>query len=300
MREVENLKIGVIGGGAVGLLISAYLSRKHDITLYTKTEEQAISVRTEGIHVIGPNPWTAYVKSRADVLYKEEILIIAVKQYSLPSLFGNLKQLPPKKIVFVQNGITHIGRMKELAQHELYIGVVEHGALKKSPNTVHHTGIGKIRISPYDGGGAREFIDQLNTSDPLFLIQYEEDWEPVVLKKLAANAVINPLTALFRMPNGHIVSNPYVAKLAKKLFHEVCDVLEINDKDDLWEYIESIAIKTKNNRSSMLSDIEHHKKTEIDSILGDLIQKGKEKGAHTCTMEFLYNAIKGLENQEER
>jgi 2-dehydropantoate 2-reductase len=36
------MEIGIIGSGAVGLLSAAYLSKNHDVTLYTRRKEQEI------------------------------------------------------------------------------------------------------------------------------------------------------------------------------------------------------------------------------------------------------------------
>jgi 2-dehydropantoate 2-reductase len=43
------LRIGVIGGGAIGLLISAYLASKHHLTVYTKREDQKQKINKHGI-----------------------------------------------------------------------------------------------------------------------------------------------------------------------------------------------------------------------------------------------------------
>ncbi|MEH7489047.1 2-dehydropantoate 2-reductase N-terminal domain-containing protein, partial [Priestia megaterium] len=41
--------IGIIGGGSLGLLFSAYLSDCYDVTLYTKTKTQAKCINENGI-----------------------------------------------------------------------------------------------------------------------------------------------------------------------------------------------------------------------------------------------------------
>lgn len=292
------MKIGVVGGGAIGLLCSAYLSEKHEVTLYTRGKEQADIIQKNGVKVFGSRNWTAKITAEWTPSYKEEIILIAVKQHHLPTVFEKLKELPPKRIVFLQNGLGHIDRLKEIPHHEAYIGIVEHGALKLSFNTVRHTGIGKISISPFREG-KRQIVEDLDINDPLFPISFTEDWKPIVMKKLVANAVINPLTALFGVRNGQLVENSELLFIAQKLFLEICAVLDLKKKEELWEYVAEIAKKTRHNRSSMLIDRDNKKKTEIDAILGVLLQKGQQKGIPIHLIEFLYKAIKGLENLEE-
>ncbi|MDG3043859.1 2-dehydropantoate 2-reductase N-terminal domain-containing protein [Bacillus sp. B6(2022)] len=43
------MKIGIIGGGAIGLLCASYLSEHHDITLFTRRKQQAEEIRALGI-----------------------------------------------------------------------------------------------------------------------------------------------------------------------------------------------------------------------------------------------------------
>lgn len=46
---MRQLKIGIIGGGAIGLLCASYLSEHHDITLFTRRKQQAEEIRALGI-----------------------------------------------------------------------------------------------------------------------------------------------------------------------------------------------------------------------------------------------------------
>ncbi|MDY0408096.1 2-dehydropantoate 2-reductase N-terminal domain-containing protein [Paracerasibacillus soli] len=44
------MKIGVIGGGAIGFLTASKLNSVHDITLYVRREEQKSLLVQEGLH----------------------------------------------------------------------------------------------------------------------------------------------------------------------------------------------------------------------------------------------------------
>ena len=46
------MRIGIIGGGAIGLLFANYLSEKHDVTIYTRTQEQAELLNRDGLNFI--------------------------------------------------------------------------------------------------------------------------------------------------------------------------------------------------------------------------------------------------------
>ncbi|MDQ7861305.1 2-dehydropantoate 2-reductase N-terminal domain-containing protein [Peribacillus frigoritolerans] len=42
------MRIGIIGGGAIGLLFASHLSEKHNVTLYTHTADQASIIQRDG------------------------------------------------------------------------------------------------------------------------------------------------------------------------------------------------------------------------------------------------------------
>ena len=46
------MRIGIIGGGAIGLLFASRLSEKHSVTLYTHTADQASIIKRDGIRLI--------------------------------------------------------------------------------------------------------------------------------------------------------------------------------------------------------------------------------------------------------
>ena len=46
------MRIGIIGGGAIGLLFANYLSENHDVTIFTRTKEQAELLNRDGLNFI--------------------------------------------------------------------------------------------------------------------------------------------------------------------------------------------------------------------------------------------------------
>lgn len=48
----ENVKIGVIGGGSVGLLFAYYFSFGHEVTVIARRKEQAEAIEEKGIRLL--------------------------------------------------------------------------------------------------------------------------------------------------------------------------------------------------------------------------------------------------------
>ena len=78
--------------------------------------------------------------------------------------------------------------------------------------------------------------------------------------KAVANAAINPLTALWRVPNGELLASPERRGLLAALAREAAAVAQargiILPFDDPVAYVEGVCRATAANRSSMLQDVE--------------------------------------------
>src|SRR5699024_12812511 len=58
------------------------------------------------------------------------------------------------------------------------------------------------------------------------------DWEKLLANKLMVNAVINPITTLFHVPNKEVLTNPYLHHLAEQLCYEAATVLHLEYKTE--------------------------------------------------------------------
>lgn len=284
------MKIGVIGGGSVGLLVSSFLCEKHDVTIYVRSKEQKIALNSCGLYF---SDFVDPLSVRALLLEEIEeadCYIICVKQHHIAQVLPIINQLHRQTpLLFLQNGMGHMKLLKEI-DHPVFLGVVEHGALRKNNHHVYHTGKGSIKLAVYQGKHQLliDMVHQLHL--PEFPIETVEEWERLLAEKLMINAVINPLTALFNIPNGQILTNPYICYLAKKLCKEAASVLKLDD-DIQWERIQRIAYQTQENISSMLTDIREGKQTENEAISGFLIQESQESIPYTS---FVYHGVKAL------
>lgn len=106
------------------------------------------------------------------------------------------------------------------------------------------------------------------------------------LQKLVVNAIINPLTAIFRCKNGQLLESPASLELMKLLLSETGPIVrallpspsdQFSD-DNLLDLVRTVAHKTGANTSSMLQDVQAGRRTEIDYINGYVVAQGKTLG----------------------
>lgn len=296
------MKIAIIGGGSLGLLFSYYLSSMHEVHLYTRTKKQADIINNVGLHIYkAGNPQkTNLVKAKSidDWYGQEELTIVTVKQYQLAELIPVLKERARGSLLFLQNGYGHIKLLTDLHNATIYVGSVEHGAARSDYNAVFHNGEGVTRAAVFRGDAV--LLRELSASlASVFPIQIEEDYREMLIKKLVVNSVINPLTAVLKVKNGELLLNPYYRKLFEALFDECALVLELHNKDQYHQNLIRVCEKTAENESSMYKDIENGRKTEIDAILGYLLEEAARKKIEAPLIHNYYDSIKGKEHEKE-
>jgi 2-dehydropantoate 2-reductase len=296
------MKIAIIGGGSIGLLFSYYLSSTYEVHLYTRTQRQADLINEEGIHIYktGIKNTTRNVNANHIDNWRgnEDLTIITVKQYQLANLIPLLKERGSGSFMFLQNGFGHIKLLSELTHVPIFIGSVEHGAARSDYNTVYCNGAGITRAAVFNGNS--ELLGELSASlASVFPVVIEQDYHEMLIKKLVVNSVINPLTAILKVKNGELVHNPFYRGIFTALFEECATVLDLHNKEEYFQNLVAVCEKTAENQSSMYKDLENGRKTEIDAILGYLIEEAAKKNIKAPLIHNYYDCIKGKEHERE-
>jgi 2-dehydropantoate 2-reductase len=117
--------------------------------------------------------------------------------------------------------------------------------------------------------------------------------------KLLVNVAINALTAVLRVPNGDLLRISPAAEVMRAAVAEaeaVAKALGVAlPYPDAWAQAARIARRTAANRSSMLQDIEHGRRTEVGQINGAVAEAGRALGIPTPVNDTLTRLVKCLE-----
>lgn len=223
--------------------------------------------------------------------------IVSVKAYDAPRALLEAYRLSPVVAVAV-NGFIEAPRDPR-GRAVLLELVVDYGATRKGDGYVEVTGVGRIIIgSP---PGARDHALQLSRllqrggADVVVV----DDITGYRWAKAAVNAGINPVTALLGVRNGFIVEDKWARSIAVEAASEVARVAEalgIRLPYDPVEYMLRVAERTRDNKSSMLQDVEAGRRTEADEILGYIVRRAREAGVEAPILRHLYMLIKALED----
>jgi 2-dehydropantoate 2-reductase len=112
-------------------------------------------------------------------------------------------------------------------------------------------------------------------------LQWCQDIERAQWQKLAVNAVINPLTALYRCRNGELLDGGEREQKMAVLAAEVDQLLSVRYPDwpmDTLARSRQIARQTAANTSSMLADVLAGRETELPFINGYLLRQAQRLG----------------------
>ncbi len=120
-----------------------------------------------------------------------------------------------------------------------------------------------------------------------------------IWRKAVVNAGINPLTAITGLPNGALVEEPRLGAVLTAAVAEACTVARAMgypiETTAMVEQTMEVARRTGRNRSSMLQDIERGRRTEVDSITGVFVERGRALLVPVPVSETLLALVHGIE-----
>lgn len=126
-------------------------------------------------------------------------------------------------------------------------------------------------------------------------VAHSDTVESLVWGKLVVNSAINPLTALFQIPNGKLLESPPAREMMGALARETAQVAAMQGIGlpfpDPVAAVEEVARRTAANFSSMYQDVLRGAPTEIDAINGAVARLGGEQAPLNRAMWQLVRAL---------
>lgn len=285
-KGLRNMKFTVVGGGAVGLLLASYLAGQGDVTIVVRRREQQEALEAFGITRVNGEQATTYRVEVATTIQSDaaQHIFICTKAYALQTVIAQLQHIEYASVIGCQNGLAHIDALKQL-RHS-YACVVEFGALKESDTRVVHTGIGRIVI-----GGLTTMTAPFIAATEALPVEYSDDIEKIVWRKALLNCFINPLTAVMRVKNGALVENAALQAIVEQLYAELGQALPRQMQLVTLQDVQMLCEKTAANYSSMYVDVQQQRQTEVEEIVGAVLQHAQQP---VPTLFVLYKQIQAM------
>lgn len=308
MREIKT--VALIGLGGIGGYLASNLQRvigKENVRIIAgearkeRIEKNGLIVNGEPMlfHVVAPEEETGYA----------DLVIIITKSLGLREAVLQVKnQVGPNTIIMSPlNGIESEDIVAETYGYEriLYslarvsVTVTNQNELHFNPSFAH-----------------MEFGEKINEIDSERVVAVKTLFENAGIKsiiqkdmifalwhKFMCNVAENQIAAILKIPFGAWHCDEHANHLREMAMREVIAIANKKGiplgEQDMVEQGERLKKINKDGRPSTLQDIEAGRKTEVDMFAGTVMRLGKEVGVATPVNEFMYHAIKVLEDKND-
>lgn len=299
------MRIAILGTGALGCVYAARLADRAEVWMLGTWPEGIAAVQRDGVQVMDPDgqAWRAHIRATTDPTGAPptDVALVLVKSYQIDraAMWAARVLKPDGLAVTLQNGLDNGPKLAAAVGTErAAVGVTYNGATLLGPAVVRHaarqlTWIGttpatEVRVADLVALLSRAGLEARTTPDV----------ESLLWGKAVANAAINPLTALWRVPNGEVCATAGRRALLADLAREAAAVawsrgISLPFEDPI-AYAQSVCQRTAANRSSMLQDIERGRPTEIDSITGVIVAEGQRLRVPTPVSEVVWRLVRGM------
>lgn len=293
------MKLAIVGQGAIASLFAHYWENAHLTVLVRALPTRPKKLKLlSGLSVSLDFPFDDIKQPKSNDF---DALLICVKCYQVKALIDNIKPWlqSSTKIVLVQNGM---GGAQQLSlafpMNTLLVGTCTDGIFPLSDDCYQQTAQGNLDIGTYTNStmsrSSAGFLKGFARYHPSATVH--NDISQALYRKLAINAVINPLTAVRKVKNGELLMHKQELDSLKQEVFSIFTAMNVDWQQLKFnEAIDEVIKLTANNYSSMQQDVQHGRKTEVDGVLGFLLSIGTKKGVKTPLISSLYKTIKSYE-----
>ncbi len=299
-------RVCIIGCGSIGSLYAAHLARVAEVWAFVRRPEHARALNERGLQVTGTHDFHVSLRASHDpaALPEFDLGIVSSKATQTAEALGPVAHLFRNgAILSSQNGLGSEEIIADLAKTYVIRGTTFMSGTRHSDTHVQYeldtlTWMGPFEPTKTPFSLVQEAADLINRSGLKAVAL--QDARPAQWSKLIFNASVNSVAALTELPHSfHFAEEAGFSDLGH-LLHDlieegkrVASGLGIALHDDPWE-MNKIGAQT-DHPPSMLYDIRHKLRTEVDFLGGAIAREAKRAGIAAPLHTALYRLIKAKE-----
>jgi 2-dehydropantoate 2-reductase len=299
-------RVCIIGCGSIGSLYAAHLARVTETWAYVRRPEHARALNEHGISVTGSHEFHANPRAttQPSEMPQFDLGIVASKATQTAEALGPVANLFKKgAILSSQNGLGSEEVIASLTDTFVIRGTTFMSGTRHSDTQVQYeldtaTWMGPFEPTKTPFVLVKEAAD-LITSSGLKAVALE-DARPAQWSKLIFNSSVNSVSALTELPHSfHFAEENHFGDLGHLLHalieegKSVAAAIGVKLYEDPWE-MNKVGAQT-DHPPSMLYDIRHKLRTEIDFLGGAIAREAARAGVPAPLHTALYRLIKGKE-----
>jgi 2-dehydropantoate 2-reductase len=298
--------IWVIGGGVIGSLFAAHLSRVADVTLLCRRAEHAAAVSENGIRVSGRADFVGRPRASTDPtgLADAGFAIVATKANDVETAAAQLEgRLGDGSVMTVQNGLGAEEVVRGHGSWPQLSAVTFMSGTKLADDHVEYVLDTPTWLAPF-GDAPLELAERTASLIVESGLKAEAmpDLEPARWSKLIFNATVNSVAALTGLPHddhfAELEQPTDLGHLVRGLMDEgkqIAAAVGIALREDPWEMNVLATQRGSRHYPSMLEDVEARRPTEVDFITGALVREAERRGVEAPLMTAVYRLVKARE-----
>jgi 2-dehydropantoate 2-reductase len=301
-----NDGVWVIGGGVIGSLFAAHLSRVADVTLLCRRAEHAAAVAENGIRVSGRADFVGRPDASTDPagLAEARLAIVATKANDVEPAAAQLEgRLGDGSVMTVQNGLGAEEVVRGHGAWPLLSAVTFMSGTKLGDDHVEYVLDTPTWLAPYEDAP----FDLAERTAALIVesglkAEAMPNLEPARWSKLIFNATVNSVAALTGLPHDYHFAELDRPTDLGHLVHGLMDegkriagAAGISLREDPWEMNVLATQRGSRHYPSMLEDVEAQRPTEVDFITGALVREAERRGVEAPLLTAVYRLVKARE-----
>lgn len=304
----------VFGAGSIGCLIGGLLAQAGHRVTFIARKRITESLRDTGLSISGlwggwrlPGPLETYesIEEMPNDTGPWEWALVTTKSFDTRVAARSLQPLLPRIrfCISLQNGLGNLETIAAVAGWEKTLGGrVITGVEIPQPGqvrvTVHADDIrlGHLRrqipLSALEEIAATWRQAHIPTTAT-------DELEQFIWAKVLYNAALNPLGALLRATYGQLADNEATQAIMNDIIQEAFSVAVAHGVRLFWQdarafckvFYEEMIPPTRDHHPSMLRDLEHGRRTEIDALNGAIVRLGEEKALDVAANRLMVRLL---------
>ena len=323
----SDLKIGIVGGGNIGKVLSTILiSRGYDVELVCRDNHRAIKIDNSYAFDIkgdfGDKSYLVpFVNSIDKLSSKKDIMIFATKSYDMLNRVRNcLHKLTPRGMIVTIQNIYSINKLYNLIPPESSVCMVCDFAGQRYNKCTYVKNFNGVTLGVYNKKAINRMKLLKRVLSEFMKVNITRDIVGFTMGRNIINGAISLLGGISGLKLKDILNSNKGRKLFCKIIEEsynVCrryriNVLPYNEQLDYEKFVQKnlsgkiyrhkiikVLIKQNGNvRSSALNDLENGNRTEIRCLIDTIIKYGKKTRTSTKYISMLSDILKEIEDKK--
>jgi 2-dehydropantoate 2-reductase len=295
-------RIAVVGAGAVGGYFGGMLARAGAQVTFIGRPAFVDAVRENGLFldtVLFQEHVNVQASTDLTTAHDAEIILFCVKTTDSTETARALAKALSNDAVIVsmQNGVDNAEQILAASGLKALPAAVYVAASVPAPGTVKHVGRGDLVLGPQNEITQRLAAMFNRANVPC---RISENLAGELWTKLVWNCALNALSALGKVTYGEILASADAKQLLETTVYEVLAVAKasgmqpagLEDAKAALAGAYKVAEQMAATRSSTAQDMMRNKKTEIDSLNGFIVRRGRELNIPVPVNHALFTLVK--------